>query len=290
LALLLLYLLNLKTPDMNIFEKLSNGWTLSMNSLKVLKENKQLIIFPLLSGISMILIIGSFFVAMLASADWQLDGIHEDATWFRYGMGFLFYIINYFVVVFFNTALIQCTRDYFNGEKPSVKKGIQFSLSRLGAIFTWSVFAATVGFILRVIQENLGSLGKIITGLIGMVWGIATFFVVPIIAYENLSPLQAVKRSVQLMKEKWGESLGSTFSFGLLRLLAFVIVCVPLFALGYFIHPLVGLTLAVLGLFFVISVMSAAQTIFISAVYHNMNGDPVKNFDEKFAENLFRTK
>ena len=275
---------------MSIFEKLSNGWTLSMNSLKVLKENKQLILFPLLSGISMILIIGSFFVAMLASADWQLDGIREDGTIFKYGMGFLFYLINYFVVVFFNTALIQCTRDYFNGESPSIRKGLQFSVSRLGAIFTWSLFAATVGFLLRIIQENLGWLGKIITGLIGIVWSIATFFVVPIIAYEDLSPIQAVKRSMQLMKEKWGESLGSTFSFGLLRILAFVVVCVPLYALGFFLHPLLGIVLALLGLFFVLSVMSAAQTIFISAVYHNMNGDPVKNFDEKFADNLFRSK
>ena len=108
---------------MNVFEKLSNGWTLSMNSLSVLKENKQLIIFPILSGVSMILIIGSFIVAMFASAGWDIDGIHEQGTVVNYVLAFLFYLINYFVVVFFNTALIECTRDYFNGEVPSVKKG-----------------------------------------------------------------------------------------------------------------------------------------------------------------------
>src|SRR5450631_1793378 len=165
---------------MNIFEKLSNGWTLSLDSLTVLKENKQLIIFPVLSGISMILIIGSFIMAMLASAGWEIGEIREQGTVFNYVAGFLFYLVNYFVVVFFNTALIECTRDYFNGEVPSVRKGIRFSVSRLGAIFTWSLFAATIGFSLRLIQENLGWLGKIITGLIGIVWSIATFFVVPI--------------------------------------------------------------------------------------------------------------
>lgn len=275
---------------MNVFEKLSNGWTLSLDSLKVLKENKQLIIFPVLSGISMILIIGSFIVAMLASAGWEIGEIHEQGTVFNYVAGFLFYLVNYFVVVFFNTALIECTRDYFNGEVPSVRKGLRFSMSRLGAIFTWSLFAATIGFALRKIQEHLGWLGKIITGLIGIVWSIATFFVVPIIAYENLNPFQAVKRSTQLMKDKWGESLGATFSFGLLRLVAFLAICGPLFIAGYFINPTVGIILAVLGAFFVMAVSSAAQTIFISAVYHNMNGDPVKNFNEHFAESLFRTK
>jgi hypothetical protein len=275
---------------MTIFEKLSNGWTLSMNSLKVLKANKQLIIFPILSGLSMIIIIGSFVVGMLASAGWDLGEIRTQGKAFNYIAGFLFYLVNYFIVAFFNTALIDCTKDYFNGEIPSVRKGLRFSMSRLAAIFTWSLFAATIGFALKLLQENLGWLGKIITGLIGIVWSIATFFVVPIIAYENLSPVQAVKRSTQMMKAKWGESLGATFSFGLLRLLAFLIICLPLYFVGQFINPIVGILLVVMGAFFVMAVAGAAQTIFVSAVYHNMNGDPVKNFDEQFADNLFRTK
>jgi hypothetical protein len=275
---------------MSIFTKLSNGWTLSMNSLSVLKENRQLIIFPVLSGLSMILLIGSFFVAVLASAGWNIENITDESRIFNYVVGFLFYLVNYFIVAFFNTALIQCTRDYFNGEQPSVKRGLQFSLSRIGAIFSWSVFAATIGFGLRILQENLGFVGKIITGLIGIVWSIATFFVVPIIAYENLGPIDAFKRSTEIMKEKWGESLGSTFSFGLLRLVAFILVCFPLFFLGLIISPIVGIVLMALGAFFVMSVLSAAQTIFVSAVYHNINGDPVKQFNEKFAENLFSKK
>jgi len=275
---------------MSVFTKLSNGWELSMNSLKVLKENRQLIIFPILSGISMILIIGSFIVALLASAGWDVNYISDEGTVLNYVVGFLFYLVNYFIVAFFNTALIQCTRDYFDGVEPSVKKGLQFAWSRIGAIFSWSVFAATIGFGLKVLQENLGALGKIVTGLIGIVWSIATFFVVPVIAYENIGPLKAFKRSVQIMKEKWGESLVSNFSFGLLRLAAFFIVCVPLFFVGFIIHPILGIVLAALGLFFVMAVLSAAQTIFISAVYHNMNGDPVKHFNEKFAENLFKGK
>jgi hypothetical protein len=238
----------------------------------------------------MILIIGSFIVAMLASAGWDVDYLRTEGRTENYVLAFSFYLINYFVVVFFNTALIQCTRDYFNGEIPSVKKGLQFSLKRIGAIFTWAIFAATVGFILKVIQENVGALGKIITGFFGIVWSIATFFVVPIIAYENLNPIQAIKRSTEMMKAKWGESLGAGFSFGLLRLVAFLIVCLPLFLVGLIFSPIVGVILACLGLFLVMAVSSAAKTIFISAVYHNINGDPVSQFNENFADNLFQTK
>jgi len=275
---------------MNFIDKLSNGWRLSIDSLKVLKANKQLIIFPILSGLSMVLIIGSFIVVILASAGWDLDYLGNESTTRHYLFAFLFYLVNYFVVVFFNMALIQCTRDYFNGETPSVKKGLQFSLSRIGAIFTWAVFAATVGLILRTIQENVGALGKIITGLIGIVWGVATFFVVPIIAYENLNPVQAVKRSALLMKEKWGQSLGAGFSFGLLRLVAVLIISLPLFLVGLIFSPGVGIILACLGVFFVLAISSAANTIFISAVYHNISGDPVSHFNDKFADNLFQPR
>jgi len=275
---------------MNFFDRLSNGWKISMNSFKVLKENKQLIIFPILSGISLLLIIGSFSVAILSAAGWDVDNIDESKSFSNYAILFAFYIVNYFVVVFFNMALIHCTHLYFKGEEVSVSKGLRYSASRVGVIFSWAVVAATVGFILRLIQENVGSLGKFITGLLGIAWSIATFFVVPVIAYEKMGPFAALKRSTQLMKEKWGESLGATFSFGLIKFIAILVLAVPLFFIGSLIHPVAGVALAVLAIFLVIAVMSAAETIFISAVYHNVTGDPVENYHLQQVDSLFVNK
>ncbi|MFL5739164.1 MAG: DUF6159 family protein [Flavisolibacter sp.] len=275
---------------MNFFTRLSNGWTISMNSFKVLRENKQLIIFPILSGVSMILIMGSFFTVLLASAGWNADAISEPRQAISILYLFLYYLVNYFVVVFFNMALIHCTHLYFRGEEVTIKKGIEFSFSRLGAIFAWSMFAATVGTILRLIQENLGWIGKLIIGLIGIVWSVATFFVVPVIAYENAGPIEALKRSTQMMKEKWGESLGAKFSFGLVRLFACLIVALPLFLLGMAIHFVVAIVLAVLGVLLVTAIISASQTIFISAVYHNIQGDPIQHFNQQMVDDLFESK
>jgi hypothetical protein len=275
---------------MNVFTRLSNGWTISMNSFKVMKENKMLIIFPVLSGISMVLIIGSFVVLLFAGAGWDAENIDTQGNMAHYAELFLYYLVNYFVVVFFNTALVHCTRLYFQGEEVTVRAGLQFALTRIGAIFSWAIFAATVGTALRLLQENLGSIGKIVTSLIGIVWSVTTFFVVPVIAYEDLGPLAAYKRSAQLMKEKWGESLGASFSFGLVQLIAILLIAVPSFLIGFFIHPVAGVVLFVLGVFTVMAVISAAQTIFISAVYHNINGDPVKHFNQQLADNLFTQK
>src|SRR5207253_1944607 len=133
---------------------------------------------------------------------------------------FLFYLVNYFVVVFFNMALIHCTKLYLQGEEVNITTGLKFSMSRIGVIFSWAMFAATVGTLLKVLQENSGWLGRLLAGALGMVWGITTFFVVPVIAYENLGPIKAFKRSAQIMKEKWGEGLASTFSLGLIQFVA----------------------------------------------------------------------
>jgi len=275
---------------MSFFDRLSNGWKISMNSFKILKANKQLIIFPVLSGISLLLLIGSFFTAIYAASGWNFDNLNGTSPVINYLVMFLFYVVNYFIVVFFNMALIHCTHLYFKGEEVTVQKGLQFSMSRLGVIFSWAIFAATVGTILRAIQENSGVLGKIITGIIGIVWSVTTFFVVPVIAYEKLGPIDAFKRSSQLMKQKWGESLGATFSFGIIQLLAMFLLAIPLFAIGALIHPLAGVALAIPGAFIILAVMSAAQTIFVSAVYHDITGDPTEHFNRQMIDNLFQKK
>ena len=275
---------------MSFFDRLSNGWKLAMNSFKVLKENKQLIIFPFLSGISLVLIMGSFVLVFLGVNGWDLENAGDQGRIGTYLMMFLFYVVNYFVVVFFNMALIHCTRLYFRGEEVTVNAGLRFSLSRIGTIFSWALFAGTVGTILRIIQEESGIIGKIITGLLGVVWSIATFFVVPVIAYENLGPIAAFKRSAQMMKQKWGESLGATFSFGIIQFIAIIILIIPCFFIGAAIHPIAGVALAILGAFLITAVFSAAQTIFVSAVYHNITDEPVKHFNQQMIDSLFQKK
>ena len=275
---------------MGFTTRLSNGWTIAMNSFKVLKENKQLIIFPLLSGISMIFIIGSFITVVFGLQGWQISNIHKPNSVAAYAIIFAFYIVNYFIVVFFNMALIHCTSLYFKGEEVTVRKGMDFSLSRVGTIFAWAVFAGSVGAILKIIQENVGTLGKIITGLLGIVWGIATFFVIPVIAFENLGPIDAFKRSSKLMKEKWGESIGAGFSLGLIRLAGFLGIGVIALLIGYTIDPLAGIALGILGFLLIQTILSAVHTIFLSAVYHNITGDPVELYNQQFVDNLFVSK
>jgi hypothetical protein len=132
---------------MNFFDRLANGWKIAISSFKVLRQKKDLVIFPILSGISLLLVIGSFSTAVLGSFGWDPDNIEFRSTGY-YLLLFAFYVVNYFIVVFFNMALIHCARLYFRGEEVTVRAGLKFSMSRIGVIFSWAFFAATVGLLL----------------------------------------------------------------------------------------------------------------------------------------------
>jgi hypothetical protein len=274
---------------MSFIDRLSNGWEISKLSFRVLKANKSLIIFPILSGLSLLIILGSFFTAIFAGLGWDIENLGTTNKLVSYGLTFICYLINYFVVVFFNMALIHCARLYFQGEEVSVSKGIQFSMSRIGAIFSWAVFAATIGLLLRAIQENLGTVGKIITGLIGIVWSVATFFTVPILAYEKGTPWDALKKSSSMMRDKWGESLGATFSFGLLQFVAFIILIVPAFLIGM-LNIFAGIIVGLVGIVLIASIFSALNSIFVSAVYNNIKGDVDMRFKDEMFDTLFLPK
>lgn len=275
---------------MNILDKFSNGWSIAMSSFKVIKAKKELVIFPILSSASILVIVASLFFGVMGGANWQADGIDRyDDLLFYVGL-FAFYLVNYFIVIFFNVALVHCVRLYFRGEQFTIRDGLRFSMSRIGAIFSWAFLSATVGFLLKLIQENAGWVGRIIISLIGMVWSIATFFVIPIIAYENKSPMDAVKRSGQMIKEKWGESIGGTFSFGLIQFVCMLVVGLLFYIVGSLIDPVAGVVLAILGGFLVFSIISAAQMVFVSAVYENINGDINDHFSQQMVDELFEPK
>lgn len=268
---------------MNIFDRMGNGWRLGMTSIKIIKENKSLLLFPVLSSAALITVVltfvGGAFAVFGTDFELMIDELLGTNQIVAYATLFIFYLISYFIIVFFNVALVHCARLIFDGEKPSIKDGLAFSGSRVGTILSWAFLSATVGVILQAIEERLGFIGQIVVGLIGAVWSIATFFVVPILAYEEVDPIEALKRSGKLMKEKWGEAIGANFSFGVFFILGYLIIIVATVAL-FSIHPILGIVSGVLSALLLHTVVAAAKTVFIAATYNHMMNRPAGRFDE----------
>jgi hypothetical protein len=253
-----------------MFDRLRNGWRLAGESFAVLRADKKLLVFPLLSGLACILVVFSFLLPLLVSPDLRdmlkQRQIHEGVL---LAIGFAFYFINYFVIIFFNSALVACALIRFNGGEPTLGDGFRAAVSRLPQILGWALVSATVGFVLRIVEENSEKAGRFIVGLLGMAWSAMTFFVVPALVVEKLGPVAAVKRSVGLVRKAWGESLTGNFSISLIILLVALVAALPLF-LGLAVGgPALMIGAAItLTLWVVIALVSAAVRVIITAVLY----------------------
>ncbi|WP_027419011.1 DUF6159 family protein [Crocinitomix catalasitica] len=279
---------------MSVFDRIGKGWTLGITSLNVIKKNKQLVLFPIISGVFLVLVIGSFMGLAYSQMGFEAIERIEQGSVTDYAIAFVFYLIAYFIIIFFNVGLVHCTKIYLEGGTPKFSDGVKFSKTRITTILGWSALSATVGLIIKGIQENTGTIGNILSNIVGIIWSIATFFVVPVLAYEEVGPIEALKRSGAIMKEKWGESIGASFSFGILTFLGILLIALPVgFLLSYLIHPVLGIGTGILLVFFIQSIVSSAQMVFITTVYHQVaDVSPIENndFNPEILDSLFVEK
>ena len=252
--------------------KLSHTWSLMGASWRVLKQDKEILTFPLVSGICCLIILASFAIPIVSSGSWQLP--EEEMTTRQqvvyYGTLFLFYFLNYFVIVFFNSAIIACAAIRMGGGDPTVGDGFRAAFGRLPLIFGWALVCATVGLILRIIEDRSKTVGSIVAGLLGMAWSVVSFLVVPILVIDKKGPLVALKESTVLLRKTWGEQLIGNFSFGLIFFLlnipAFAIIALGIFS-GSMVTLIVCVIAGVIYLVIIALIQSALQAIFQAALY-----------------------
>jgi hypothetical protein len=230
--------------------KFSRSWELVKESFGILRSDKQLMLFPILSSIACLIVsiiigTGGTLLSMpsMASAAAAGEKWHPAMSPFFYPGLFALYVANYFVIVFFNVALVGVANSRLVGGTWTFRDGLELAWARKGTILQWALVAATVGVILKSLEERMGILGRIIMRIIGVAWALACYFVVPVLAFEDLTPIEAVKRSSKLFKETWGEKVVGGFSFSLV----------------FFVLALPGVGLFVVTLFLAIAAHSAAM-------------------------------
>jgi hypothetical protein len=252
--------------------KIARTWSMMAACWQVLKADKGLLLFPFISGICCLLLLASFALPLYFTNHWQPPG--RDADTIRqvgyYGTLFLFYVCNYFIVVFFNAGIIACATMRMTGGNPTVGDGFRAAAARLPVIAGWALVSATVGLVLRVIEDRSDKIGRFVAGLLGAAWTVVSFLVVPILVVENKNPFAALKDSTLLLKKTWGEQVTGNLGFGLV----FFLLCIPAFVvivLGILSGNLVVIAACVaLGVIYMIVlalVQSALQAIFQAAVF-----------------------
>jgi hypothetical protein len=279
--------------------KLSNSWRMMKASARVLKLDPELLVFPILSGIAAVLVTTTFILpfAFIGEGLGALENMDENGGYLGYVVGFVYYVVIYTVVFFFNTALVGATMIRLDGGDPRISDGLNIAFKKMGAIFEYAAIAATVGMILRALEERAPFLGRIVVGLIGLTWTLTTYLTVPVLVTKDVSAFDAVKESATLFKRTWGEQVIANIGIGLVTFMIFLLmglVSIPLIFLTASISEalLIPLILSLFGGFLLLGIVSSAlKGIYSAALYrYATTGDPGEHFSAAEMEAAFRPR
>ncbi|MHC4967173.1 MAG: DUF6159 family protein [Planctomycetota bacterium] len=291
-----------------MFKTIGRSWQFAKISYGIVWDFKKLIVFPLLSTLAAILVIASFAAPLWATGTIQawVETVDPEAgatvstadQVAMYGTLFLFYFCNYFVIVFFNSALTACALKVVNGEVPTVGYGFSMAGKRLPQIAAWAFVSAVIGVLLRMVENAHEKAGAIIAAILGTAWTVLTYFAVPVLVMEGVGPITAIKRSVSTIKSAWGEALVGNFSMGFL---AFLVMLPVILVLGVLIAgaaasgntPAIVLAGSVGALVIVIAAAatSTADVVFKALLYNHATGRSVpEGIDQSLFQDAFRPK
>lgn len=284
-----------------MFETFSRSWKITKLSFDVIMKDKELLLFPLLAGIFSILFIVTMLFPSIVTSFMKGSG-PESYGITEYLIFFITYLGLAFIATFFNVCVVYTTKIRFEGGNATFWESINFARSKITLILTWSIIVATVGLILRLIDniaERAGETGRlvlnILTSILGMIWSIITIFVVPAMVYHNLKPLDAIKQSIKTLKRTWGESLIRYFGLGTIEFLFFLLGIIVTFILFFVLAGLgpigiiITIVTAVLYFLGVILVFNVANTIFNTALYvYADTGKIPEGYSQEIMQNAFK--
>ncbi len=253
--------------------RIGRGWQLTKVSFGVIRQDKELLLFPFLglivSGLMWGLFLASIFIFDIAF----FEQVQEQSAILYYLLYFLFYLVTAFVAIYFQAAVVGSAMIRLDGGTPTVRDAFREANKHIGQLFKWALVSATVGLILRAIRERGGFIGRIIAAGLGIAWALASYMAIPVIVAEGLGPWAALKRSASLFRKAWGETLVGGLGMGVILFLLALLGVVPLIAGVYLainVSLLVGLI--VIGVaavyWFIIFLLWGAAWPVLSAVLY----------------------
>ena len=278
--------------------KLARSWELVKASWAVLQADKELLIFPIMSTIAVTTVTLTFAVPMFLAGMFE-RGVFSIGGFPVVGilLGFCFYTVQYTIIFYCNSALVGAAMIRLKGGDPTIGDGFRIANEHFASIFGYALLSATVGIVLRSIARR-GFIGRIVASVLGLGWNLATFLAVPVLVIEGVGPIEAVKRSSQLLKKTWGEQLagnlgiGAVFALVVLAGIAMFGGALTLAIMSHSVPLIVGVVVAfVLALILLSLVGSALSAIYTAAVYrYATEGDPGGVFDPELVRGAFRVK
>ncbi len=244
------------------------SWEIAKRSWAVLKSDKSLAWFPVLSFLASIAVFGVF--AGLVAAIGLDGGATKDSLqpvgWVLIALG---YFALAFVQTYFLAGLVAGADRRLHGQDSTVRGALEIANSRLHRLLPWAAVSATVSIIINQLERQ-GIVGQIIGSLLGLAWNLLTFLTIPILVIEDVGVGAAFKRSKDLFKKTWGENVVGQAGLGIIGFLA-VLPGLLVIALGVATGSVVvAVVIGAVGVAWIIvasTVVSALSGIYRTALY-----------------------
>lgn len=264
--------------------RMANGWRLTKECAGVINDEKTLIVYPIVAGLAELAVIAAFAVPFWAAGAFSTS--RGGITVGEVIAIIAFYFVSYFAIAFCSAALVGAALIRLRGGDPTVGDGFRMAMKHFGSLAGWAAIGATIGLLLSLLREKLGVAGQIIGGVAAAAWGILTFLVVPTIVAEDIGPGQAIKRSMALLKQTWGEQLTGRFAigaiFGLIVLLT-ILVAIVVIVGAAMVSTVAAIVAGAVFLLLLIALILISQTfngVFSAALYQfTTTGDPGGGMD-----------
>ncbi|MBN2734535.1 MAG: hypothetical protein JXQ82_06765 [Methanomicrobiaceae archaeon] len=260
-----------------MFQRIKKGWLLFKQTFTILSREKSLLLYPVISGIIILLILGLLFIpALFIFAGTGINpenmGVSGYAAWIL--LLFVILLVTAFVSSFFKAGIVHNATEVIRGNDPAFKDGISAAIPKTGALFKWAFIAATVGLLLSLLRESDNPLGRILTeiviGIAGAVWNLVTFFVIPVMIFEDLGAVASIKESWHLFKQTWGETVIAGFSFAIVMIPALLLIAGTFLSAVFMpfevFEGMATLTIIVFAISAIL--ISALQGILVALLYH----------------------
>src|SRR6201996_4318583 len=270
--------------------RIRRGWALTKKSWALLRAHRDLIRFPLYGGLSTI-IVG---LITLGPAAYFL-GEHT------YGAGVPLIVIGIYVLsvigVYFSVGLAACADKIFRGEDATVADGMAVARSRFPEICGWAALSTAIALVIGLLENQGGALGDIAGRLIGTAWSLVTFLSVPVIAIEGTGPIETLKRSGALFKQRWGQQIPGNLAIGGIVFLIGLLPGILLIVAGVVAWPpagFAGALLVVIGALVVcvaLLISKALSGVFGVALYrYALDGEVLGGFTQEDLESAVKPK
>ena len=263
------------------------GGTLVKAAWSALRADKELLSLPVVGGVASLLALVPLFVIGIVLNAGSQDG--SDPMPVLIVVAVLTAFLVAIVTTFFSVALAAGAHERMGGGNPTVKSAAAVAWKRKKGVIGWALLSTTVGLILQLIKDNVKGAGAIISFLGNLAWAVASFFAIPIIAANDVGPIEALKSSVATMKQRWGSSARVQLRLGLygLALALGIVVAIVVVAMAAKASAVLAVLLGIVlgaALLYAVLLLNAVSAYARVALYRYSAGMPTPGFGSNLLE------